>query len=181
MWSRIQCLSRIRREDRLNELEFHFPLKTLSPGVLRAVFEGHGGPDLPREFPEAMDRLDFSPVKGFMKGFMDLVFAYGGRYFLVDWKSNFLGAGVEDYGPEALEEAMKQGFYVLQYHIYTLALNEYLALRMADYDYETHFGGVFYIFLRGVDPKRGPRYGIYRARPPEGLIRDLRDRLIEMG
>jgi len=173
-------LSGIGTRDRLNELEFTFPLKTLSPGRLRDLFAEAGGGELPENLPETIGRLTFAPIRGFMKGFMDLTFRYEGRYYLVDWKSNVLGKKVEDYGPEGLAMGMEEGLYTLQYLIYTLALDQYLKLRLPGYDYDKHFGGVFYIFIRGVDPAKGPEYGVYRARPSAGMIYTLRDRLIEM-
>ncbi|MCK4388657.1 MAG: UvrD-helicase domain-containing protein [Desulfobacterales bacterium] len=167
--------SRIRNADRLNELEFYFPLQSISPkklaGLLRSCFSSH--------FPEHIERLHFAPVRGFMKGFIDMVFQFEGRFYLVDWKSNFLGGRVGDYGQEALAAVMEKEFYVLQYYIYTLALDQYLRLRLAGYNYETHFGGVYYIFLRGVDPERGPDFGIYRNLPSPELVKALREDLIE--
>ena len=161
--------------DRLNELEFTFPLKPLAPDVLRKLSGGGAGGNT----PEFIERLRFSPVRGFMRGFMDMVFRYEGRYYLVDWKSNFLGSRPEDYGPSSLATAMEENGYVLQYMIYLLALNRYLGLRIRDYAYKTHFGGVLYVFLRGVDPSRGPEYGIYRARPPREVIESLSEELME--
>ncbi len=114
-----------------------------------------------------------------MKGFMDMVFQFEERFYLVDWKSNFLGSRVEDYGQDCLARAMREELYTLQYHIYTVALNQYLSLRLPSYDYETHFGGVYYIFLRGVDPDQGPDYGIYRDRPSGELINALCESLID--
>jgi exodeoxyribonuclease V beta subunit len=125
------------------------------------------------DFPERIEKLHFMPVRGFMRGFIDMVFHFRGRYYLVDWKSNYLGSRVEDYGQDALVTAMDEHFYSLQYCIYTVALNQYLKLRLPDYDYEKHFGGVFYIFLRGVDPDKGSQFGIYRDRPSAKLIDEL--------
>jgi exodeoxyribonuclease V beta subunit len=105
------CLSRVRMEDRLNELEFYFPLKALPPETLRRILAGG---DLRQEVPERIERLNFSPLRGFMKGFMDMVFRFEDRYYLVDWKSNFLGASVEDYALENLTRAMEENFYTLQ-------------------------------------------------------------------
>ncbi|MCE5275222.1 MAG: hypothetical protein LLG43_08805, partial [Deltaproteobacteria bacterium] len=104
-----------------------------------------------------------------------------GRYFLVDWKSNHLGDRVEDYGKDALLEAMVKNHYVLQYHLYCVALDRYLKNRLAGYAYDEHFGGVFYVFLRGVDPDRGPEYGVFRARPDKGVIEGLSDALMGEG
>ena len=171
-------LSCIQNKDRLNELEFYFPLKIISPESLERLFHTGLRHQPMEDLPEAMGRLQFAPTRGFMKGFMDLVFQWHGRFYLVDWKSNFLGSRVADYGHEALIRAMKQDFYFLQYSIYTLALDQYLRLRMPDYRYDKHFGGVFYIFLRGVDPEKGPDFGIFRDLPTPELIEALRKELI---
>jgi len=170
-------LSAIGNEDRLSELEFYFPLNRLTPDTLRSIFK-ESGILSPSTFPERIGRLNFKPVKGFMKGFMDLVFRYDGRFFLVDWKSNFLGTSIEDYGAESLAEVMREEFYVLQYHLYVMALHQYLKTRVSGYDYETHFGGVFYIFLRGVDPDAGSNVGVYRDRPAKNAIEFLCKKLI---
>jgi exodeoxyribonuclease V beta subunit len=163
--------SRVPVTDRLNELEFHCPLQSLTPGKLGNLLAGL--PGVPPSVPERLGRLRFDPVRGFLKGYMDLVFRSGGRFWLVDWKSNFLGGRVEDYGPERLAEAMADELYVLQYHLYVIALDRWLARRVPGYDYETHFGGVCYVFLRGVDPGSGPDYGMYRARPVPETVRSL--------
>jgi exodeoxyribonuclease V beta subunit len=171
-------LSGVRSEERLNELEFYFPLKALTPETVGRILTRGG---LPQEIPEKMERLTFSPLRGFMKGFMDMVFRFEDRYYLVDWKSNFLGASVEDYGPEDLVRAMEDNFYTLQYTLYTLALNQYLKLRVHGYDYHRHFGGVFYVFLRGVDPGKGPEFGVYRDKPRLELIETLTEELLGEG
>jgi exodeoxyribonuclease V beta subunit len=172
-------LSCIPDQDRLNELEFYFPLKTIAPDTLKRIFRSAQGNQTPHTFPGTMGRLQFAPTRGFMKGFMDLVFRFKDRFFLVDWKSNHLGNRVEDYAPESLFPVMENEFYILQYHIYTLALDLYLRMRLPGYSYEYHFGGVFYIFLRGVDPEKGADYGIYRDLPSPELIDALREALIE--
>jgi exodeoxyribonuclease V beta subunit len=101
---------------------------------------------------------------------MDLVFRREDRFYLVDWKSNHLGDAPDDYAPPALAGAMEAHGYILQYTLYTLALDRYLKSRLPGYSYEKNFGGVFYIFMRGVDAESGPGYGIYRDRPSEGLV-----------
>jgi exodeoxyribonuclease V beta subunit len=106
-----------------------------------------------------------------MKGFIDLVFEADGRYYLVDYKSNWLGNKYADYGLGPLAEAMAREHYYLQYLIYTVALHRYLAVRLPDYDYETHYGGVYYLFIRGIDAKR--KTGIFRDRPNAALIEGL--------
>ncbi|MEZ4529129.1 MAG: exodeoxyribonuclease V subunit beta [Desulfobacterales bacterium] len=169
-------LSRIPCSERMNELEFYFPMKTLSPAMLQTVFETWGSPDIlgtSGDFPRQIGNLKFSRTEGFMKGFADLVFRFNDRCYLADWKSNYLGDAVQAYHRDILGRVMREELYILQYHIYTLALHRYLRLRMPDYDYEKHFGGVFYIFLRGVDKTAGPDFGIFRDRPRRELIQEL--------
>lgn len=170
-------LSSIGNEERLNELEFYFPLKSISTRGLNYLFAKYTESLPVRGFPERIERLHFSPARGFMRGFIDMVFCFEGRYYLVDWKSNYLGNRVNDYGQSAMSAAMEQEFYNLQYYIYTMALHQYLQLRLPGYDYERHFGGIFYVFLRGVDPLNS-HVGIYRDRPPKELIGELCERLI---
>ena len=122
-------LADLPRGERLVELEFAFPL---------------GSP---------ADRA------GYMKGFIDLVFRHEGRWYIVDWKSNWL----EDYGPAALEAAMQAHRYDLQQRIYAAALQRALALREPLHDWEASFGGVFYLFLHGMRP--GSTGGVHYSRP----------------
>ena len=173
-------LSEITNRDRLSELAFHFPIQTITPAKIKGIFETQGLPISLTDFPREIGRLNFAPVKGFMKGFIDLVFQCRGKFYLVDWKSNLLGDKAQNYNPDALSLAMKEDQYVLQYHIYTVALNQYLKTRLPGYSYEKHFGGVYYIFLRGVDPGAGRDFGIYRDRPSKALINELCAELLDI-
>lgn len=120
------------------------------------------------DFAESCPQL----TRGFMKGFVDLIFRCGDRYFILDWKSNWLGNRAEDYHPDALRDEMALRHYYLQYHLYSVALHKHLARCLPGYDYEQHFGGVFYLFLRGLDPAR-PQLGVFRDRPTRALVRQL--------
>ena len=166
-------LSSLPGARRLHELDFSFPLDLLTSKRLRAAFGVHCSLEFPAALPEALEQLDFVPVRGAMKGFIDLVFERDGRFYLADWKSNFLGGEPEAYRQAALREVMMSELYVLQYHLYAVALDRYLAFRIPEYQYRTHFGGVYYLFLRGMSPQRGSEYGVFRDRPPEALIREL--------
>jgi exodeoxyribonuclease V beta subunit len=119
--------------------------------------------------------LDFREVKGMLKGFIDLVFCWQGKYYLLDYKSNWLGEEGSAYSPQAMEQAMKSHRYDLQYQLYTLALHRYLRHRMANYDYQQHFGGVIYLFLRGVEQNK-PGQGIFTTCPEQALV-DAMDNL----
>jgi exodeoxyribonuclease V beta subunit len=174
-------LAEVPAEDRRPEMEFYFPLKRLTPQSLERFFtrfstaaSGALGPAFCRQ----LGRLEFAPLEGYMKGFIDLVFRHEGRFFLIDWKSNHLGDRLEDYRRERLSARMQEELYTLQYHLYTLALHRYLALRVPGYRYEAHFGGVAYVFLRGVDPGRGPGFGVFSDRPAPDLVRAMEEELI---
>jgi exodeoxyribonuclease V beta subunit len=171
-------LCEITTQKRINEMEFYFPLNTTDPQRLRDGFRGclHGFDAVAAD--SAMQRLSFSRVRGFFKGYIDLVFEHGGRFYLVDWKSNFLGERLEDYRRENLTGAMLSHFYHLQYHLYTLAANRFLGRRVPDYRYEKDFGGVFYIFIRGVSAESEDRCGVFYDRPAPECIATLERRLI---
>ena len=162
-------LSNIAGSDRLNELEFHFPVRGVSPARLQEQFGKLGWSSA---VPAQLGRLAFDPIQGFLKGFIDLVFRFEDRYYLVDWKSNWLGNRMEDYSPKAVREEMLRRHYFIQYHLYTVALHKYLALRVPGYDYERHFGGGIYLFLRGLD-RAHPERGAYRDRPSRSAVEQL--------
>lgn len=157
----------------LPELEFFFPLRFISSERLAACLRAHGGPHRPPDGPALASLLRFRPVRGMVRGFVDLVLRQGERYYLLDWKSNHLGYRVEEYAPPALQREMERNLYPLQYLLYTVALHRYLGLRLPGYDYDRHFGGVIYLFLRGISPERGESCGVFRDRPSRELIEEL--------
>jgi exodeoxyribonuclease V beta subunit len=171
-------LSSIAFKQRINEMEFYFPLKTIRPQTLRSLFRQHGSIDNSGDFSGRLEKLVFSPAAGFMKGYMDLVFQHQDQFYLVDWKSNYLGPTIDDYRRDALQHTMQKNYYVLQYHLYVLALCQYLRLRRSGFRYESDFGGVFYIFIRGIDSRRNPEFGIFYDLPKPALVNALGNALI---
>jgi exodeoxyribonuclease V beta subunit len=164
-------LAQIPKHERLSEVEFTYPLAHLTPARLASLLNNCA--NLTGEVRTRMGNLLFDPVEGFMRGFLDLLFRFKDRYYLIDWKSNWLGNQPADYGPKGMQRAMLEHNYYLQYHLYTLAVDLFLERRLPGYDYQTHFGGVYYIFLRGIDPK-DPTRGIFRDRPEVETVRALR-------
>ena len=171
-------LSSISGRDRINEMEFYFPLKTVTPKKIRKIFSDYGGINIPAEFPSNMERLSFSPSRGFMKGYIDMIFRHNDKFYLVDWKSNHLGNNTGDYKKASIDRIMSEDLYILQYHIYLLALHQYLKLHVPEYSYESDFGGILYLFLRGIHKQQGPEFGIYRNIPSPDLIYALGRELI---
>jgi len=165
-------LGGIPPERRQAELEFALPV--VEPGLtapaLAKVFAA-ADPPVVRRYAEAAERLGFGALAGSLRGFVDLVFEHEGRYYLLDYKSNHLGEDRASYGAIALADAMIEHHYVLQYHLYWVALHRYLLLRLPDFDYERHMGGVLYLFLRGMAP--GDGHGVYTDRPVRALSEAL--------
>jgi exodeoxyribonuclease V beta subunit len=200
-------LSQLRRDDpceRLDELDFDMPVlggsQCNSPGSI-------GGPELAQALsahaqdcplldPECLSRiasLEGQPLRGYLTGQIDLVFRVHGteRWYLADYKSNWLGdprtkqCDPSHYSAERLIGAMNKGLYVLQYHLYTLALHRLLRWRISDYDYERHMGGAFYLFIRGMTGDHptgsdGAQKGVFFDRPPLARI-DALDHLLAGG
>lgn len=109
-------------------------------------------------------------LNGMLKGFIDLVFVHEGRYFVLDYKSNWLGSTNAAYRPETMAAAVLAHRYELQYLFYVLALHRLLKVRLPDYDYDRHVGGALYLFLRGMSAPSG---GVFAARPSREMIETL--------
>ncbi len=161
------ALNQLAARDKQVEMAFYLPIaQLLTAERLDALIRQYD--PLSADTPP----LDFRQVHGMLKGFIDLVFRHEGRYYLLDYKSNWLGEDREAYTRPAMEQAMRAHRYDLQYQLYSLALHRYLRHRLADYDYDRHFGGVIYLFLRGMDGQEGGQ-GIFTTRPVRPLIDSL--------
>jgi exodeoxyribonuclease V beta subunit len=164
-------LADIAPASRLHELDFYFPASGITPaGLAELVLGKQEG--LPGDAAGMAARLGIDPVNGFVRGFIDLVFSHGGRYYILDWKSNHLGASAKDYTRERMASAMAEHYYHLQYHIYSVALHRHLKRSLPGYSYAQHFGGAFYLFVRGMDPA-APGCGIFYDRPGGELMARL--------
>ncbi len=167
-------LKAITPADAKAELPFLYRLNSISPTILQNIFQQYAV-GIAHNFVDELENLNFSLRYGYMNGEIDLLFRYNNRYYIADWKTNHLGPDSSCYSPAAIAENMRKHFYVLQYHIYTLAAHLFLQQRCRDYDYQRDFGGVFYLYLRGVD-KSGN--GIFYDKPAPELINALTKALI---
>ncbi|CAK0780373.1 RecBCD enzyme subunit RecB [Gammaproteobacteria bacterium] len=147
------------------ELEFWFAAHQADALLLdrQVTAATLGGLPRPRLLPNRMN--------GMLKGFIDLIFQHDGCYYVVDYKSNWLGQDGTAYTREAMRDAVLEKRYDLQYTLYLLALHRQLQARLRGaYDYDEHIGGAVYLFLRGVD---GPYQGLHLEKPPRTLIEGL--------
>jgi len=167
-------LADVAAAQRLNELQFLFGVRAgFDRETLARCFERHPSAARTDDYPARIRDLGFKPLAGFLSGFVDLVFEHGKRWYVVDYKSNLLGTEPADYAPDRLRRAMSQHHYHLQYHLYVLALQRYLTLRLPGFDYEREFGGVAYLFLRGMSPRHPAGCGVFFERPSAALLHDL--------
>lgn len=173
-------LRRIERRHRLDEVEFVFPTAlapdastrgACTPERLAGVFARYGRGWVAERYAPQLARLPFGALAGYVKGYIDLVFADYGRWYVVDYKTNDLGPRPGDYRPERLRAEMLRHHYVLQAHLYVVALHRHLQRRLPGYAYERDFGGVLYLFVRAMD--RTPGAGVFFDRPPEALVAAL--------
>ncbi|MEE1674551.1 exodeoxyribonuclease V subunit beta [Agarivorans aestuarii] len=170
-------LSQLAPAQRLVEMEFFLPIADLQANQVNQLIRAFD--PLSRQAKP----LDFASVQGMLKGFIDLVYQHDGRYYVLDYKSNYLGAEVSEYQQQAMIKAMVEHRYDFQYQLYSLALHRWLGQRIPDYDYEQHFGGVYYLFLRGMAGEEAElamqseqQNGVYFSRPEPQFI-DYLDQL----
>ncbi len=130
-------LKDIKPASRLDEMEFYLPVGQLSASDIDALLGGD-------------QRFSFEPLTGYLKGFIDLIFEWQGRYYVADYKSNHLGDHWRHYVPAALRDSMRDHKYDLQSWIYMLALDQLLSRRLPDYQPAKHLGGSVYFYLRGM-------------------------------
>lgn len=155
-------LNKVKPDKCLKEMEFHF---SISGAEISEIAQIINGSHLDKDLSEG-------ELRGFMKGFIDLIFEHDGRYYILDYKSDHLGYQPEDYNSDVLLSHIRENGYDIQYHIYTVALMRHLNQRLPDFDYSRHFGGVIYLFLRGA---QGKGTGVFFDKPNEQVIHRLND------
>ncbi|NGP88014.1 exodeoxyribonuclease V subunit beta [Fodinibius halophilus] len=161
------CLSALDTKQMIPEMEFYYQNDQIEAEKLISIIRPNDRPTGGRGRAES----------GYLKGFIDLTFEFDGKYYLLDYKTNYLGDSVSDYRGELLKEEMQEASYDLQYHIYTVALHRFLKARTPDYySYEQHFGGAFYLFLRGMNEQG--REGIFFDKPERSTITHLNEYIL---
>lgn len=160
LWPKGPQMSQIK--NCVDEMEFMLPIKSISQNKIAQWLTGHR--KQPTEFKQ-------ENLSGFLTGFIDLVFEYENKYYVVDYKSNFLGMEYSDYSTKNLKSAIEHHYYDLQYLLYCVALVKYLQIKVDGFDYAKHFGGVAYLFTRGVNGESGQ--GVYVNQPDQRLIEEM--------
>ena len=168
-------LNKLEKEDRLEEMEFHFPM---APGFLPELAGSLPDSSILKKYLVRLNPYDCRRIEesGYLKGLVDLTFRLNGKYYVLDWKSNKLGGSAEGFGVKEMEKEMLTHHYVLQYHLYVVAVHRFLQSRMKDYSYQRNFGGAYYLFVRGMSV--GSENGIYFDSPDLETVRILENFLV---
>ncbi len=192
------CLADLDPADRLDELAFDLPIaggdtphgSPVDVHRIADVFDAHAeSHDAPLARAAARLRARTAlPARGFLTGSIDLVARFGGRYLIADHKSNWLGevdgrgrrtSTVAHHAPERMMDQMVGHDYLVQLHLYVVALHRFLRWRIPDHDYDRDVAGAVYLFLRGMTGPGGPvgpdgtPYGVCAIRPERALVEDL--------
>ena len=146
------------------EMEFWFEAHHVKTQAMDQLVRQYSLNSQPR--PEILA----NELNGMLKGFIDLVVQHDGRYYVIDWKSNYIGPENSDYHYSSMLEAILKKRYDMQYLLYILALHRHLKSRLPNYDYDQHVGGALYLFLRG---SHSDSQGVFADRPEKILIEQL--------
>ncbi len=173
------CLTKIGPRSLATEIPFLLRLggaAEFSTKKIAAVFESSSD-SLLQNYGRRVRAMSVSGLQGFLAGFVDLVFESNGKWFVADYKTNFLGPTWSDYTTERLESAMIEHDYLLQAAIYSVAVGRLLTQRLPSFDLERDFGGCVYLYLRGFPTEGPPETGIWHYRPPAEFVKALSDAL----
>ncbi|QJC30142.1 exodeoxyribonuclease V subunit beta [Enterobacteriaceae endosymbiont of Plateumaris sericea] len=164
-------LSKIENKNKKTELEFYLTIKNKL-----CIIEFN---KIICQYDNISKKLPIlnNNIQGILKGFIDLVFLWNNKYYLIDYKSNWLGKDYAKYTKKYIEKNICLNRYDLQYQIYTLALHKYLSFRIKNYNYKEHFGSVLYLYIRGINNFKNNSNGIWEIKPSYKLIEKL-DKLI---
>jgi len=158
-------LAGLRFQSRVREFEFHLSLadeRVDGPRILNRL----------RQAGIIVPELPMAQAVRYLKGFADLVYEHDGRFYVADYKSNYLGDQLSDYHQQAMVISMNESGYWLQACIYLVALHRYLKSRKADYQIEQHLGGACYLYLRGMQAD-SHLTGVVHWMPSPELILDM--------
>ena len=156
----------LSKDVQLRELEFTLHVNRAKLPDLAEILSQHGAPAATPRYYERLAEISGQGLQRFLRGYIDLMFEWQGRWYVADYKSNTLPT----YAPETINEAVQRAHYLLQAQLYTAAAHRYLKQRVADYDPETQWGGALFLFLRGMRGPQSAGSSVFFDRQPAGLL-----------
>lgn len=178
-------LSNLKALDCARELDYFLPCKDFKVRVLNGICHDFYESEV-KDFemlsvPELPD-LKKSNFKGYMNGSLDLVTKFdtetGPKFYMIDYKSNYLGNSFSQYTQQKILKSIFESRYDVQILFYSLALYRFLKTTLPNFSYEKDFGGVMYLYLRGMNSFDTKSPGQFYVKPSEALI-DRLDRLFK--
>ncbi|MCH8496522.1 MAG: PD-(D/E)XK nuclease family protein, partial [Balneolales bacterium] len=170
------CMADVSLNRTLREMEFYLPYEAHELEEYQKWVELQAMPS--DTFVKANVLADISSggnsSKYYLTGFIDLLVENNGKYYIIDYKSDYLGDRAEDYNIASLNSHMRKNGYIMQYHFYAMALYLYLRDRIEDFDFGRDFGGVYYLFLRGMN---GDENGVFADKPDPDQIKAYAERI----
>jgi exodeoxyribonuclease V beta subunit len=155
-------LGDLQQQQTLRESEFYYPMCSASTEKLTHILSKHRNMHSKSSQQSTVRLPAYQQLKGMMHGFIDLIFEHNNKYYICDYKSSHLGNDFSDYSQQAMKDNIEKNHYDLQYLIYALALHRYLSYSLENYDVNTHFGGAYYLYLRGMtDEEQHKNCGVY--------------------
>lgn len=178
-------LSNLKALDCARELDYFLPCKDFKVRVLNGIchdfYESEVKAFEMLSVPELPD-LKKSNFKGYMNGSLDLVAKFdtetGPKFYMIDYKSNYLGNSFSQYTQQKILKSIFESRYDVQILFYSLALYRFLKTTLPNFSYEKDFGGVMYLYLRGMNSFDTKSPGQFYVKPSEALI-DRLDRLFK--
>ena len=173
-------LSNLKAFDCARELDYFLPCKDFKVRVLNGIchdfYESEVKAFELTSIPELPD-LKKSNFKGFMNGSLDLVAKFvtetGPKFYMIDYKSNYLGNSYSRYTQQKILKSIFESRYDVQILFYSLALYRFLKTSLPNFSYENDFGGVMYLYLRGMNSFDARSSGQFYVKPSEALIERL--------
>ena len=164
-------LNNISAPQRLPEIEFHLLGNDFCYKELATVINDIDPKSKFAVYLKRKSKVERSLNISFFKGFIDLTFEHDEKYYVLDWKSNLLSGEQNSFGQKGLLGEMEEADYILQYHLYLLALHRHLkSSKCPDYNYDQSIGGAYYLFLRGLVQPVAPDDGIFFDKPPKEVM-----------
>ncbi len=164
-------MAAIDKTSTIREAKFYFPVRDLNSNKLTKVVNRHRSEVISEPVPLKMPGENV--LTGMMHGFIDLIFEWEGKYYVADYKSTYLGDNFADYAYAQIARNNQHHLYDLQYLIYALALHRYLQHMLPNYEPQIHFGGVFYLYLRGMHPDNKNYEGVFFSQISPLLLDEL--------
>ncbi|CAL4322565.1 exodeoxyribonuclease V subunit beta [Buchnera aphidicola] len=148
----------IKKKNILKETKFCLPLKrNINEKILYLIIKKNYKISLiKKKYPHKINLN-----KGIFTGSIDLIFKWKEKYYIADYKSDWLGKNAKFYTYKNLKKIVFKKKYYFQYYLYSVVIHRFLKKKIKNYNFKNNFGGIFYFFVRGISMKKTSKKGIF--------------------